>query len=100
METAAGRSLFFIGSKNTLRSFLCHASKLSAALALTVVILAGTLLSLPPFDWPLAFNAHLKDAAAAKYGEPPYGHAELSRLVQFARRTEPFAKTGSRSIRN
>jgi hypothetical protein len=41
----------------------------------------------PPFDWPLAFNAHLKEAAA-KYGEPPYGHAELSRLDQFARKTE------------
>jgi hypothetical protein len=31
----------------------------------------------------LEFNAHLKDHAAAKYGEPPYGHAELSSLKAF-----------------
>jgi hypothetical protein len=42
----------------------------------------------PPFNWPLLLNTHFKDAAAAKYGEPPYGHAELSPLRQLARRTD------------
>jgi len=28
-------------------------------------------------------NTYLKDSAARKYGEPPYGHAELSRLKTF-----------------
>ena len=65
------------------------ASLTLALLTLPVVIVATeeALAAVPPFDWPLAFNAHLKDAASAKYGEPPYGHAELSRLDQFARRT-------------
>ena len=59
----------------------------NVAFGLTAVFLAGTLAAVPPFNWPLVFNAHLKDAAAVKYGEPPYGHAELSRLEQFTRKT-------------
>ncbi len=35
----------------------------------------------------LDFNASFKDAGAEKYGEPPYGHAELSSLKMFAKRT-------------
>ena len=60
----------------------------NVALVLTLAILAGTLLAVPPFNWPLVLNAHFKDASAAKYGEPPYGHAELSPLRQLARRTD------------
>jgi len=60
----------------------------NAALVLTLALLAGTLMAVPPFNWPLVLNAHFKDAAAAKYGEPPYGHAELSPLPQLARRTD------------
>ncbi len=60
----------------------------NAALVLTLAILVGTLLAVPPFNWPLLLNTHFKDAAAAKYGEPPYGHAELSPLRQLARRTD------------
>jgi len=32
------------------------------------------------------FGESIKDAAAVKYGEPPYGHAELSSLKIFARK--------------
>lgn len=73
--------------KDKARRLRIFTPDFSVAFAVTVVILAGTLLSVPPFDWPRAFNAHLKNAAAAKYGEPPYGHAELSTLDQFARKT-------------
>lgn len=60
----------------------------SAALAITLALTVGTLFSIPPFDWPLVFNTRLKAAAAVKYGEPPYGHAELSPLEQLAHRSE------------
>jgi len=73
--------------KDKTRRLKIWTPEFNAAFSLTVIILVGTLAAVPPFDWPLAFNAHLKDAASAKYGEPPYGHAELSRLDQFARRT-------------
>jgi hypothetical protein len=59
----------------------------NVAFGLTALILVGTLATVPPFNGPLVFNEHLKDVAAIKYGEPPYGHAELSRLDHFTRKT-------------
>ena len=49
--------------------------------------MAGTLYKLPPFQTILDFGHSFKEAAAVKYGEPPYGHAELSSLQLFAKRT-------------
>ena len=60
----------------------------NVALTICVVTVAGTLLTLPPFSWVLSLNSTLKDAGAAKYGEPPYGHAELSTLENFARKVD------------
>jgi hypothetical protein len=74
--------------KDKTRRIRIFTPNFNAALAITLALTVGTLFAMPPFDWPLAFNTHLKDAAAAKYGEPPYGHAELSPLEQLARRTE------------
>jgi predicted DNA-binding protein YlxM (UPF0122 family) len=34
----------------------------------------------------MALNDHFKDAGAEKYGEPPYGHAELSSLKTFTQK--------------
>ena len=73
--------------KDRARQVRVFTRDFNAALVLTLAILVGTLLAVPPFNWPLMFNAHLKEAGAAKYGEPPYGHAELSPLKQLARRT-------------
>jgi len=73
--------------KDKARQVRVFTPDFNAALVLTLAILVGTLLAVPPFNWPLMFNAHLKEAGAAKYGEPPYGHAELSPLKQLARRT-------------
>lgn len=56
------------------------------ALVITVVALVGTQLALPPLQWTLDLNEAIKDRASAKYGEPPYGHAELSTLETFTRR--------------
>ena len=73
--------------KNKARQLRIFTPDFNVALVLTLAILVGTLLAVPPFNWPLLLNTHLKDAASAKYGEPPYGHAELSPLRQLARRT-------------
>jgi hypothetical protein len=35
---------------------------------------------MPPFLWVVEISESIKDSAAEKYGEPPYGHAELSSL--------------------
>lgn len=58
------------------------------ALAVTVIFAAGTYFMVPPFDWIMALNGHFKDTGAEKYGEPPYGHAELSTLETFCKKTE------------
>lgn len=73
--------------KDKARQVKIFTPDFNAAFVLTLSILAGTLLAVPPFNWPLLLNTHLKDAAAVKYGEPPYGHAELSPLDQLARKT-------------
>ena len=67
--------------------------ELRAALALTILVAIGTWLMLPPFSWVIDFNEALKEQAAVRYGEPPYGHAELSSLKTFWARTgmEPAA---------
>jgi hypothetical protein len=59
----------------------------NVALAICALTVAGTLSLAPPFSWVLDFNTALKDAGAKKYGEPPYGHAELSSLDAFANKT-------------
>jgi hypothetical protein len=55
------------------------------ALVLTLLFVAGTQIGIPPFSTIIAINTNIKDAAALKYGEPPYGHAELSTLRDFSR---------------
>ncbi len=58
------------------------------ALLLCLVVGAGTLLDIPPMSTVIRFEENIKDQAAEQYGEPPYGHAELSSLRLFARRTD------------
>lgn len=56
------------------------------ALVLSFGFVAGTYFEIPPFRWIIELNASIKDSAAKKYGEPPYGHAELSSLNILASR--------------
>ncbi len=72
--------------KNRSRRMRVFTPAFNLALAVCAVTVAGTLVGLPPFSWVLTLNDALKDAGAAKYGEPPYGHAELSTLESFARK--------------
>jgi hypothetical protein len=58
----------------------------NAALIITVIFVIGTYLMMPPFSWVMSLNDHFKDSGATKYGEPPYGHAELSSLKTFAKK--------------
>jgi hypothetical protein len=64
------------------------------AAVLGSVILAGTHYSIFPFAWIQSLSEHFEDEASSRYGEPPYGHAELSTLETFARRLDlDLAKT-------
>ncbi len=55
-----------------------------AALAITVLVCVMTLMAIPPASWVIHGSESIKDQAAIDYGEPPYGHAELSSLKMFA----------------
>ena len=73
--------------KNKTRQLRIFTAEFNVALLLTAMIVAGTQIGLPPFSWMLAFNESIKEAGARRYGEPPYGHAELSSLKAFAQKT-------------
>lgn len=73
--------------KNKAKQLKIFTPDFTVAFALTLIFTFGTLLHIPPMSTILDFSASFKDAGAQKYGEPPYGHAELSSLTMFAKRT-------------
>ncbi len=72
--------------KSKARRMKMLTPEFNAALVITVVFIVGTYFLLPPFSWVMGLNDHFKDAGAEKYGEPPYGHAELSSLKTFSKK--------------
>jgi len=70
--------------KNKLKQVKVFTPEFNVALVITLVFAVGTYLAVPPFSYVLSLNAYFKDIGAEKYGEPPYGHAELSSLKTFA----------------
>ncbi len=73
--------------KNRVKKVKIFTTDFNVALALSIVVAAGTLLDLPPMSTVVNFNESIKNNASKKYGEPPYGHAELSSLKLFAKKT-------------
>ena len=55
-----------------------------AAILLVLFGFFGTVNQIPPFSSIMQLNDTIKIKAARKYGEPPYGHAELSSLTSFS----------------
>jgi len=66
--------------KDKAKRLKVFTKEFSIALVLTMVFVMGTCLEIPPFIWVVEISESIKDSAAEKYGEPPYGHAELSSL--------------------
>ncbi len=52
----------------------------NAALIITLLAAVGTFFMVPPFSSIIAMGDKIKDNAALKYGEPPFGHAEEAPL--------------------
>jgi hypothetical protein len=72
--------------KNKAKEIKVFTPNFNTALVVTLVVIVGTLFRLPPFSTILGISEGIKDAAAVKYGEPPYGHAELSNLESFTKK--------------
>ncbi len=56
------------------------------ALVLNVLFVLGTLTQTPPFKTFLDFGEGIKDFWTQEYGEPPYGHAEETKLNIFCKK--------------
>lgn len=72
--------------RNKARQLKFFNSEFHTALVITVVCIVGAYFSVPPFNWVVNWSQSIKNAAGIKYGEPPYGHAELSTIKILARR--------------
>ena len=57
------------------------------SILLTLFVTFGSLAGIPPMKQVLELSQHFQAEGEAKYGVPPYGHAELSPLDIFCKRT-------------
>ena len=58
----------------------------NVALIICIAVALGTYFMIPPFSSILDLSGEIKDKAAQKYGEPPFGHAELAPLKSLAKK--------------
>ncbi len=72
--------------KNKAKEFRFFSGANVIALGLTLLFVVGTYFDVPPMAQILSLSDHFKEVAGEKYGEPPYGHAELSSLKMFTKR--------------
>jgi len=72
--------------KNKAREMKVFTSSFNAALAITLLVAIGTYFEVPPMSTIVHIGGEIKESGAKKYGEPPYGHAELSSLNLFSKK--------------
>lgn len=72
--------------KNKAKQLTIFTREFNVAVLLTLVCILGTHFQIPPFSSFLDISESIKDRAAETYGEPPYGHAELSSLKTFTQK--------------
>jgi hypothetical protein len=56
------------------------------ALGINILFIIGTLTFIQPFKAFLNFEENFKDSWTKQYGEPPYGHAEQTKLNLFCKK--------------
>lgn len=73
--------------KNKSRKLTIFTKNFNVALVITLAFVLGTFFEIQPFSGILNISSGIKEKAIAKYGEPPWGHAELSSLKSFTSKT-------------
>ena len=71
--------------KNKVKRLKVFTINFNIALILTIIVGLGTFFQIPPMSTIIIISESIKDSAGIKYGEPPYGHAELSSLKRFTK---------------
>lgn len=74
--------------KNKARQVKVFTPSFNVALILCLLVGLGTFFKIPPVYSVINLSESIKDAAADKYGEPPYGHAEMSSLKSFTKKLD------------
>ena len=70
--------------RNRTKKLRVFTPNFTIALALTLAVFLGTIKEIPPMSTIVNLGTSITDDANLFYGEPPYGHAELSPLSDFA----------------
>ncbi|PLX97372.1 MAG: hypothetical protein C0622_13275 [Desulfuromonas sp.] len=70
--------------KSKTKQLRIFTADFNIALVLTLVVFFGTLAGIPPMSSIIELGAAISEKANLEYGEPPYGHAEMSPLADFA----------------
>jgi hypothetical protein len=73
--------------KDKVKKFVFFTKENLIALGITFAFIFGTLYITPPFSNLFSFEKDIKHYWADTLGKPPYGHAELSSLKTFCKRT-------------
>ena len=74
--------------KNKSKQMKVFTIDFNIALIITLIVAIGTYLQIPPMSTIINIGESIKDSATDKYGEPPYGHAELSSLKLFTKKLD------------
>ncbi|MCK5680591.1 DUF4405 domain-containing protein [bacterium] len=86
--------------KNQAKQLTVFNKNFNIALIITLYVVGGTVYSLPPMSYLLNLGEHISDLGNEKYGEPPYGHAELSSLKMFCSRMNIDLENAVDSLKN
>ena len=74
--------------KNRAKQLRVFTADFNVAVVVTLVVIFGTLAGAPPMSSIINLGNAISDRANLYYGEPPYGHAELSPLADFAEKVK------------
>ena len=73
---------------NQAKELIIFTKEMVISIVITLSFIIGTLYEMPPFSTFLSLGDKAKDYWVGIYGEPPYGHAELSTLKVFIKKTK------------
>ena len=74
--------------KDKMKKIRILTFEFNIAFIIVMIVSIGTIFNIPPFSSFIQLSDFFKANAALKYGEPPYGHAELSSLKVFSKNIE------------
>ncbi len=72
--------------KNKAKQFRLFSGASTVGFVLTLIFVVATYYHVPPIITIVDFSEQIKEGAASKYGDPPYGQAQSSSLQGFASR--------------